>query len=149
MYKLVIFDVSGTLDDGAGHLYDGIKTLLQDLHTSGVMIALATQLGRSGLNDFIARENLQDILTASVCAGEANYKPDPEMIDLLLIETGVEATSAIMVGDSSGDILMAKAAKISSCAVSWDGNWYADVLQCEPDFRIEDLESLRSMLLTA
>jgi len=149
MYKLVIFDVSGTLDNGAGQLYDGIQELLRDLHAAGVKIALATQLARSGLNDFIARENLQGILTATVCAGEANYKPHPEMIDLLLIETGVEPADALMVGDSSGDILMAKAAKISSCAVSWDGNWYADVLQCEPDFRIEDLESLRKLLLTA
>ena len=99
--------------------YDGIAELLLDLKSKGYILTVATGKGRNGLNRMLQLTKTEHLFTATVCADEANSKPDPLMINLLLDKLNVEPSQAIMVGDSSYDLEMAKNAGIDSLGVSY------------------------------
>lgn len=119
--QLVVFDVSGTLMDGYdnGSLYPHAYETLAHLSQQGHFVALATNLGRGSLNRFIETHGLSGLLDAHVCADDAAFKPAPEMLHLILKQTQVPPGQAWMVGDSSSDMQMARAAGIKACGACW------------------------------
>ena len=46
-------------------------------------------------------------------------KPDPDMIETAMAEVGVEPRHTIMIGDTSFDMAMARAAGVSAVGVTW------------------------------
>ncbi len=101
------------------HLFDGQAQLLRDLHAQGVALAVATGKSRLGLDTSIERLGLQDLFRATRTVDEARGKPDPDMLEQLLVELDLAPGSVLMVGDTTHDVLMAKAAGIDSLAVSY------------------------------
>lgn len=99
--------------------YQGIGTLLTQLKSQGYTLAVATGKGRKGLNKMIQKTNTEDLFSATVCADEANSKPDPLMIHLLLEKLGFSASQALMIGDSSYDLEMANNAGVKCIGVSY------------------------------
>ena len=99
--------------------YDGIAELLLDLKSKGYTLAVATGKGRNGLNRMLQLTETEHLFAATVCADEANSKPDPLMINFLLDKLNVEPSQAMMVGDSSYDLEMAKNAGVDSLGVSY------------------------------
>ena len=100
-------------------LYPEIKTLLVNLKSQGYTLAVATGKGRNGLNRMLDKSNTVDLFSATICADEANSKPDPLMLNLLLKKLNIEASQALMVGDSSYDLEMAKNAGMDRLGVSY------------------------------
>jgi phosphoglycolate phosphatase len=66
-------------------------------------------------------------------------KPNPSMILTALNETGVLPQKAVMLGDTTFDMDMARAAGIKKIGVTW-GYHPADTLQ--PDAMIDDFAAL-------
>ncbi|MFT7143974.1 MAG: phosphoglycolate phosphatase [Alphaproteobacteria bacterium] len=146
--KLIVFDVSGTLHDDApfSPMYDGMKELIVQLHSSGVLVALATNLSRAGINRFISSNGLAEYLAADITLSEAAPKPNPEMLETVILSAGADKENTLMVGDSGGDIYMAKQAKVKSCAVKWQGEWRSSVLMENPEYKVETLDELCHIL---
>jgi phosphoglycolate phosphatase len=99
--------------------YNGISELLNNLQQRGYLLAVATGKGRVGLDRMIAKTNTSTLFNATVCADEANSKPDPLMIKQLLDKLSISADQAIMIGDSIYDLEMAANAEIDSLGVSY------------------------------
>ena len=100
-------------------LYDGIKSLLVKLKEQGYTLAVATGKGRNGLNNMMQQSGTEALFSATICADEANSKPDPLMITKLLNELNFTAGQTLMVGDSSYDLDMASNANVDSLGVSY------------------------------
>lgn len=100
-------------------LFDGQAQLLRELHARGVVLAVATGKSRRGLDSSIERLGLQGLFQATRTVDEARGKPDPDMLEQLLAELGLAPEAALMVGDTTHDVLMAKAAGLDSLAVSY------------------------------
>jgi len=100
-------------------LYPDIKKLLVNLKSQGYTLAVATGKGRNGLNKMLEKSATSKLFSATICADEAHSKPDPLMLNLLLEKLGIEASQALMVGDSSYDLAMAKNAGMDSLGVSY------------------------------
>ena len=100
-------------------LYPDIKKLLVNLKSQGYTLAVATGKGRNGLNKMLEKSATSELFSATICADEAHSKPDPLMLNLLLEKLGIEASQALMVGDSSYDLAMAKNAGMDSLGVSY------------------------------
>jgi len=100
-------------------LYPEIKKLLVSLKTQGYTLAVATGKGRNGLNQMLEQSNTADLFSATICADEANSKPDPLMLNLLLEKLNFDASQALMVGDSSYDLEMAENAGMERLGVSY------------------------------
>lgn len=101
------------------YMYKGVVDFLTSLKSKGYTLAVATGKGREGLDQMLEKSNTAHLFSATVCADEANSKPDPLMISMLLAELDMATEQAIMVGDSSYDLDMARNAGIKSIGVSY------------------------------
>ncbi|MER1940248.1 MULTISPECIES: HAD family hydrolase [unclassified Castellaniella] len=110
------------------HLFQGQAQLLQELHGHGVVLGVATGKSRRGLDTSIQSLGLQGVFQATRTVDEARGKPDPDMLEQLLAELDLAQDAVLMVGDTTHDVLMAKAAGIDSLAVSY-GAHRASLLQ--------------------
>lgn len=141
---IVVFDVSGTLhEDRLGApIYSEFYDIFDKLKKNKIQIALATNLSREGLNHFIENNNLHKYLDEHISASEAAYKPSTEMLQEILLRTGESPENAMMVGDASTDVIMAKAFNVPVCAVSWNGVISDSILSLNPDYKVESFIEL-------
>jgi phosphoglycolate phosphatase len=75
---------------------------------------------------------LAKLFVSTRCADEAFSKPHPRMLEDILNHTGMSPAQAIMVGDTTYDMLMAKAANMAGLAVSYGVHARAELLQHGP-----------------
>ena len=100
-------------------LYDGIAELLRDLHGAGWSLAVATGKSDRGLNSCLTAHGLTDLFTSLQTADRHPSKPHPAMLEAALFEAGVAPADAVMIGDTSFDMHMARAAKVRAIGVAW------------------------------
>jgi len=122
-------------------LYPGIKNLLDNLKSQGYILAVATGKGRNGLNKMLEKSQTKQLFSATICADEANSKPDPLMLNILLEELEIEASQALMVGDSSYDLEMAKNATMDRLGVSYGVHKATLLSQFTPVAIVDNLAS--------
>jgi len=106
----------GLLDEP---LYDGIADLLQRLHAAGWQLAVATGKSDRGLAACLAAHGIAELFTSLQTADRHPSKPHPAMLEAALFEAGAQPGEAVMIGDTSFDIDMARAAGVASIGVAW------------------------------
>lgn len=127
-------------------LFDGIKELIQDLHAQGKTLAIATGKKRKGLQRVLPNSGIQAFFTVTKTADETAGKPNPLMLEQILVETGTRIEDAVFIGDSIHDIRMANNINMDSIAVSY-GCEKADVLAKEnPTLIVDSVEQLKLSL---
>ena len=73
--------------------------LVEKLKNNGIKMAIATGKGRTGLNRVLEVSGLSDYFCDTVCASEANSKPDPQMIEMLINRAGIGRSDVVMIGE--------------------------------------------------
>ena len=128
-------------------LFEGIKELIQDLHAQGKTLAIATGKKRKGLQRVLPNSGIQAFFTVTKTADETAGKPNPLMLEQILVETGTRIEDAVFIGDSIHDIRMANAIQMDSIAVSY-GCEKADVLAKEhPTKLVTTINELKQQLI--
>jgi phosphoglycolate phosphatase len=117
-------------EDSMG-LFAGMEDLLKDL-TARRLLAIATGKSRRGLDRALAATGIGPLFTASRCADETNPKPHPAMLRELMEELDVSKDSVLMIGDTSHDLEMARAAEVDSVAVTYGAHPEAGLRACCP-----------------
>jgi phosphoglycolate phosphatase len=113
---------------GRTPLFVGVRRALTTIQGRGLRLAIATGKSLAGLRRFLAEEALEGTFEAVRCADTvARPKPHRDMVEEILLETGVEPGAAIMVGDTPFDIQMGHAAGVVTCGVA-TGAFTADEL---------------------
>ena len=100
-------------------LFAGAADLVRELAAAGRLLAVATGKSRRGLDRALAQSGIDDCFHATRCADECRSKPHPEMLEELLAELGVPPEGALMIGDTTHDLQMARGAGVSSLAVTY------------------------------
>ncbi|EBA10820.1 HAD-IA family hydrolase [Roseobacter sp. CCS2] len=123
-----------------GPLFPGAMNALDLLRAQDhTLLAVATGKSRRGLDKVLERHGLTGVFHSEQVADHHPSKPHPSMILTALNETGVTPEKAVMLGDTTYDMDMARAAGIKKIGVTW-GYHAADTLQ--PDAMIEDFTAL-------
>lgn len=91
-------------------LFDGATELLAALADSPVLTAVATGKSRIGLERVLERTGLRPMFQATRCADETHPKPHPAMLLEISAELGVDPARVLMIGDTTHDLAMARAA---------------------------------------
>ncbi len=99
--------------------YDGIIAMLTQLKTDGWKLGIATGKSRRGLNAMLSHQNWESLFDCHYCADDGLGKPDPFMITANLTATTTSPEHAVMIGDTSFDMLMARAAGVRALGVNW------------------------------
>lgn len=84
-----------------------------------VLLGMATGKSRRGVDRLIAEEGLDGLFTVIQTADSAPSKPHPGMILQAMAAAGVSEAATIMIGDTTFDIDMARAAKVTGIGVAW------------------------------
>jgi len=106
----------GLLDEP---LYDGIAELLAALHGAGWQLAVATGKSDRGLAACLATHGITDLFVSLQTADRLPSKPHPAMLEAALFEAGAERHQAVMIGDTSFDMMMARSAGVRALGVGW------------------------------
>lgn len=107
------------LDTTDTPLFPGVAEGLNMLSAAGFRFAIATGKARRGLDRVLRETGISHYFCATRCADEAKSKPHPQMLYDLLGVTGVQRERALMVGDTTYDLEMARAAAMGSVAVAY------------------------------
>lgn len=127
------------------HPYPGIPELLSRLHESGSRIAVASNKFQEGTERLIA-EFFPGIPFVAILGNRPGYplKPDPEIVGEVLRKADASPAGAILVGDSSTDMLTARNGGIHSIAVTWGYR----PMTATPEYpAVSSVEELAALLL--
>ena len=131
--------------------FPGIERSLDRLRSAGVKVAVVTSKRRfsveMALESFPGLRNVVDRFVTMEDTNEHKPHPEPLLRGLELVG-GVPKEEAAYVGDSPFDVEAAKAAGLTSVAVSW-GAFSEDTLRAaEPDHLVPDVEAAVDVLLS-
>ena len=129
-------------------LFPGVRELLEDLRASGRILAVATGKSRRGLDQALSATELAPYFAASRCADETTPKPDPAMLLELLQELEAPPGGALMVGDTSHDLEMARGAGVDAVAVSYGAHTRDALRALAPRACVASVAELRAWLTT-
>lgn len=128
-------------------LFPGAAELVAALHEAGFLLAVATGKGRRGLDRVLANTGLKALFHASRCADEGHSKPDPGMLGALFGELGVTSNQALMIGDTTHDMEMARTAGVARIAAAYGAHPRNELLSYEPVACVDNLTELRQWLM--
>lgn len=114
--------------DHQEHLFPGARAAIEALDGAGVLMGLATGKSLRGVEKFLERHDLGRFFVTIQTADGGPGKPHPRMAVSAMAETGVAPGLAVMVGDTTFDMMMARTAGIGAIGVSW-GNHAPDELR--------------------
>ncbi|WP_394210028.1 HAD family hydrolase [Enterovibrio calviensis] len=123
-------------------LYDGVVDVLTALKEKGYVLAVATGKSRIGLDRVMLETDTGHFFAATRTADLTASKPDPLMILELLDELNVQPHEAIMVGDTSHDMLLAQQAGVDAIGITWGVHDEAVLSDYSPVAIIASLDAL-------
>lgn len=115
-------------------VFDGLRTLRED----GFLLAVATSKFIVNAEALLVAAGLREEFSAVVGADQvAKPKPDPESGFVVLQRLGVSPANAIMVGDTTHDVLMAHGAGMSSIGVTYGVHGVDQLLTAGPTWLVD------------
>jgi phosphoglycolate phosphatase len=126
-------------------LFGGVRDLLAELSSSR-RLAIATGKSRRGLDRALDADDLRRFFAASRCADETNPKPHPAMLLELMEMLSVDRAATLMIGDTSHDLEMARAAGVDAVAVTYGAHPEAGLQACNPLHCASSVQDLRAWL---
>ena len=133
-------------DSTPSAFFPGVKEHLEKLREQGFTLAVATGKSRKGLDRVLDAVDMTDFFHSTRCADETASKPHPAMLFSLLEEFNVAPEAALMVGDTSYDMEMARAAQVPRLAVSYGAHTRERLLAYQPIACIDKFESIFTSL---
>ena len=127
-------------------LFKGVMDSLCELRAAGFLLAVATGKSRRGLDRALEATGLRQYFHATRCADEGFSKPHPGMLHRLLEETNVEVEQALMIGDTTHDMEMARAAGMARLAAAYGAHPRASLIACEPVACVDAFAGLHQWL---
>lgn len=100
-------------------LFPGIRELVTALAAPEIFLGVATGKNLRGLEHTLATHGLAENFHTLQTADRCRSKPDPEMVQRAMAETVISADRTIVIGDTSFDMEMARAAGATAVGVSW------------------------------
>ena len=100
-------------------LYDGIADAIDALESDGWLLGVATGKSDRGLAICLEHHGLTKRFVTLQTADRHPSKPHPSMVEAAIAEAGASPETTVMIGDTSFDMMMARAANVRALGVSW------------------------------
>jgi phosphoglycolate phosphatase len=133
--------------EGAAPLYPGARLALEQLHLRDeLLMGVATGKARRGLDHAYDAHDLGHFFVTSQTADNHPSKPHPSMLHSALSDTGVDVKNAVMIGDTSFDMEMGRAAGYRTIGVTWGYHPRENLKAAGADILIDSYTDLASAL---
>lgn len=127
-------------------LFEGIAAVLQALSDDGWQLGVATGKSDRGLAHILAHHGLGHHFVTLQTADRHPSKPDPSMLLAAMAEAGAAPHMTAMIGDTSFDMAMAKAAGARAVGVAWGYHEVHDLVNGGADVVADRVAMLPGML---
>jgi phosphoglycolate phosphatase len=128
-------------------LFDGAREMLADLNARGALLGVATGKSRPGLNRAMQHLGIEKEFVVTRCADEGHPKPNPEMLHYVINAAGVPHERAVMIGDTTHDLQLAKNAGVASIAVAYGAHTPSDFEHYAPLTTAHSISELHQYLI--
>ncbi|MFN3566559.1 MAG: HAD-IA family hydrolase, partial [Burkholderiaceae bacterium] len=128
-------------------LFEGSLAMLHALKARHHWLAVATGKSRRGLDEALRTVQLQGLFDGTRTADETASKPHPRMLQELMREFGVDPERTLMIGDTTHDLQMARAARTHAAGVTYGAHPREQLAACEPLVLVGSVEELRRWLI--
>nr|WP_247710820.1 HAD-IA family hydrolase [Qipengyuania aestuarii] len=133
----------GTLEEP---LYDGMAELIDRLVDAGWLLAVATGKSDRGLHSCLDMHGIKHHFISLQTADRHPSKPHPSMIEQALAEADVASDCAVMIGDTTFDIEMARAAGVRAIGVAWGYHEPSELLEAGAQGVAGTMQELEDMI---
>jgi phosphoglycolate phosphatase len=114
-------------------VFPGVLDGLATLRDQGFALAVATTKFYASADALLKAAGLRHEFSVVVGGDQVTRpKPNPEMGLLIMRQLGISAERSVMVGDTTHDLLMAKAAGMRSVAVTYGVHSVAELKSSDP-----------------
>jgi phosphoglycolate phosphatase len=127
-------------------LFAGAREMLDDLAEQGYFLAVATGKSRVGLNRALAAAGVTSLFDATRCADETFSKPNPAMLLELTRELGQDMGRTVMIGDTTHDLELARAAGAEAVAVAYGAHPPEGLARLAPRATVHSVTELHAWL---
>jgi phosphoglycolate phosphatase len=123
--------------------FEGALDFVQMLIARGdVKLGIATGKARRGVVHLMDRTGWHDHFVTIQTADDHPSKPAPDMILKAMEETGTSPHHTVMIGDTSYDMAMAKAAGVHAIGVAWGYHQRETLLKAGAELVVDDFAHL-------
>ena len=109
-------------------LFPGTRELLDSLHARGLLLGVATGKAMRGLRFALEHHGLADRFVTLQTADRHPSKPHPSMALQAMADAGAAPKTTIVIGDTSYDMGMARAAGATGIGAGWGDHDEAELL---------------------
>jgi phosphoglycolate phosphatase len=127
-------------------LYDGMLDLLVTLAESGWTLGVATGKSDRGLSACLTTHGVLDRFVTLQTADRHPSKPHPAMLEAALFEAGAKPADAVMIGDTTFDMSMARAAQVRAIGVAWGYHAPEELIEAGAEAVAQTPQELGEML---
>jgi HAD superfamily hydrolase (TIGR01509 family) len=108
---------------------DGSRTLVLRIRSEGLKAIVATSAKDEELNGLLEAAEVADLMEEKATASDAKRsKPDPDIVEAAIDESGISPRNLVMIGDTPYDIEAATKAKVRTIAFR-SGGWTDEALE--------------------
>jgi phosphoglycolate phosphatase len=145
-YKRAFFAMraSGVLDPEP--LFDGVADAIEALDTSGWLLGVATGKSDRGLKHILEHHGLAHRFVTLQTADRHPSKPHPSMVEAAMAEAGASPETTAVIGDTSFDMMMARAAGAHAIGVAWGYHTMHELLEAGAGHVVEHAAALPAHL---
>lgn len=124
-------------------LFPGVLDVVKTLSERGVPMAVASSRSQASLEFLIEFLGLKPYIT-NVFGNEfaAHPKPAPDLVEYILDKLAADPKQTLVIGDTTYDIEMGKAAGCYACAVTYGNQTPEQLASSTPHFMIDDLSKI-------
>ncbi|MGB0127639.1 MAG: HAD-IA family hydrolase [Rhodocyclaceae bacterium] len=127
-------------------LFPGARDVVEYLHADGRWLGVATGKSRLGLERALASSGVGGFFHATRCADECFSKPHPAMLLEIMALLDIAPDRALMVGDTTHDLQMARNAGVCAIAMTHGAHPRAELMQEVPLACLADFAELGAWL---
>lgn len=129
-------------------IYPGVPQTLAELHRRGVRMAICTSRGFDTLDAILGDNDIRKYFETYITISDGlPGKPAPDMALALLERMGVRPDEAMVVGDTTFDILMGNGAQCRTCAVTYGNHSRERLLSASPTFVADRFADILGFIL--
>ncbi|OYY91747.1 MAG: haloacid dehalogenase [Sphingomonas sp. 28-66-16] len=145
-YKAAFFRLRSSGAMAEEPLYEGIVDALDALAATGWRFGVATGKSDRGLTHILAHHRIADRFVTLQTADRHPSKPHPSMIELAMAEAGALPAGTVMIGDTSYDMAMARAAGVHAVGVAWGYHPADELIDAGAHIVIDQVDALPAAL---
>ncbi|MCC3768664.1 HAD family hydrolase [Streptomyces sp. UNOC14_S4] len=131
-------------------LFPGVADGLAELHRQGFTLTVATSKFYASADALLTAAGLRDLFSVVIGADQVSRpKPDPESGRAVMTELGIGPGQAVMVGDTTHDLLMAKGAGMRSIAVTYGIHGREELATADPTWTADTFDEVLACIRAA